>query len=114
MLKLDILIIRRPGTTHEEFVNYWRDTHAPFFASQPIVKRTVRRYVQSRTVTVPAGLPANPYDGIAQLWFDDTAGFLAYIQSPNYQEVIRLDEERFADPTKVQLLFSEETVMIPQ
>jgi hypothetical protein len=39
MLKLDILIVRRPDTTHDQFVEYWRDRHAPFFVSQPIVKK---------------------------------------------------------------------------
>jgi uncharacterized protein (TIGR02118 family) len=113
MLKLDILIVRRPDTTHDQFLEYWRDRHAPFFVSQPIVKKTVRQYVQSQTVAdTPAGIPTAPFDGIAQLWFDDVAGFLEYIQSPNYQDVIRLDEAKFVDPRKVQLLFSEETRII--
>ena len=32
--------------THEQYVAHWRDVHAPLFASQPDVKRYVRRYVQ--------------------------------------------------------------------
>jgi uncharacterized protein (TIGR02118 family) len=114
MLKLDILVVHRPGMTHDEFINYWRDNHAAFFVVQPIVKKTVRRYVQSRPIPIPANLPVNPYDGIAQLWFDDMAGFLEYVQSPNYIEIIRLDEAKFVDLSKVQLLFSEETIMISQ
>ena len=113
MLKLDILIVRRSDMTHEQFLEYWRDRHAAFFASQPIVKKTVRRYVQSRTVPdTPAGTFVAAFDGVAQLWFDDIDGFLEYLQSPNYKDVIRLDEEKFTDPRKVQLLFSEETTII--
>jgi uncharacterized protein (TIGR02118 family) len=113
MLKLDILTVRRPDTTHEQFLVYWRDRHAPFFASQPIVKKTVRRYLQSQTLDeTPPGIPTAPFDGIAQLWFDDVDGFLEYLQSPNYQDVIRLDELKFVDPRKVQFLFSTETSII--
>jgi uncharacterized protein (TIGR02118 family) len=109
MLKLDILIIRRQDFTHRQFLEYWRDRHAPLFVEQPIVQKTVRRYVQSRTLPeTPAGLPSAPFDGIAQLWFDDADGFLEYVQSPNYRDVIRLDEIKFVDPTRVQFLFSEE------
>jgi uncharacterized protein (TIGR02118 family) len=109
MLKLDILIIRRPDLTHQQFLEYWRDHHWPFFVEQSIVKKTVRRYVQSRTLAeTPAGLPSAPFDGIAQLWFDDSAGFLEYLQSANYRDVIRLDENKFVDPTRVQFLFSED------
>jgi hypothetical protein len=52
------------------------------------------------------------FDGVAQLWFDDIDGFLEYLQSPNYKDGIRLDEEKFTDPRKVQLLFSEEKTII--
>jgi uncharacterized protein (TIGR02118 family) len=113
MLKLDILVVRRADMTRRQFVEYWRDRHGPFFASQPIVKKTVRRYVQSRTMTdTPAGLSVGPYDGIAQIWFDDVSGFLEYLHSSNYTGIIRPDEERITDPHKVQFLFSEETPII--
>jgi uncharacterized protein (TIGR02118 family) len=113
LIKLDILAVRRHGMTLEEFVNYWRDEHGPFFVQQPIVKKTVRRYVQSRLLSgLPAALPEPPYDGIVQLWFDDMAGFFEYIQSDNYQQVIKLDEAKFVDHEKVKLVFSEEFELI--
>lgn len=113
MFKLDILIVRRQDMTHQQFLEYWRDRHGAFFTSQPIVKKTVRRYVQSRTVAnAPAGLPVAAYDGIAQIWFDNVDGFLEYLNSANYRDIIRPDEERFADSQRVQFMFSEETPMI--
>ena len=113
MLKLDILIVRNPNMTHDQFLAHWRDRHGPLFSSQPIVKKTVRRYVQSRIVSnPPAGVFLAPFDGIAQIWFDNVAGFLEYLQSSNYNEVIRPDEERFTDPPRVQFMFSEETPII--
>jgi uncharacterized protein (TIGR02118 family) len=113
MLKVDILVRRNPAMTHDQFVAYWRDSHAKLFFSQPIVRKTVRRYLQSRTVAdAPKGLNVADYDGIAQLWFDDMKGFLDYAQSDNYRDVIRIDEEKFTDPKRVELLFSEETSII--
>jgi len=113
MLKLDILIVRNPGMTHDQFLGYWRDRHAALFSSQPIVKKTVRRYVQSRIApNNPAGVFLAPFDGIAQIWFDDVDGFLEYVRSSNYSEIIRPDEERFTDPARVQFMFSEETTII--
>lgn len=113
MLKLDILCVRCPGLTHQQFLDYWRDQHGPFFLRQPIVQQTVRRYVQSRTIAqTPPGFAVAPFDGVAQLWFDDMAGFQTYLRSPNYQDVIRLDEIKFTDPARVQFLFSEETTIM--
>jgi uncharacterized protein (TIGR02118 family) len=113
MLKLDILIVRNPNMTHDQFLSYWRDRHALLFSSQPIVKKTVRRYVQSRIVSnAPQGAFLAPFDGIAQIWYDNVGGFLEYVQSSNYKDVIRPDEERFTDPRRVQFIFSEETPII--
>ena len=53
MLKVDILVRRRPDLTYDQFIAYWRDVHAHLFSSQPVVKQYVRRYVQSRTIANP-------------------------------------------------------------
>jgi EthD domain len=50
MLKVHILSRRRSDMTHEQYVAYWRDVHAPLFASQPDVKRYVRHYLRQLTV----------------------------------------------------------------
>jgi uncharacterized protein (TIGR02118 family) len=113
MLKVDILSVRRPDMTHEQFLKHWRDVHANLFSSQPVVKQHVRRYVQSRTIpTTPDGVSIANVDGIAQIWFDDMAGFHGVFSSQNYRDVIRVDEEKFTDGKKVQFIFSEETPII--
>jgi uncharacterized protein (TIGR02118 family) len=113
VFKLTILGIRRPDMTHDQFVEYWRDHHAPFFKTQPIVKKLVKRYVQSHTIAeTPLGMPTAPFDGMVELWFDNVEAFVEYAQSPNYMDVIRLDENKFVDPTRCQFLFNEEIAMI--
>jgi uncharacterized protein (TIGR02118 family) len=110
MLKVDILVHRRPDLSHEQFVEYWRDVHAQLFSSQPVVKQHVRRYVQSRTIpNPPNGVRLADYDGIAQVWFDDMNGFHGVFSSQNYRDVIKVDEQKFTDPKRVEFLFSEET-----
>ena len=67
MLKVDILVHRRPDLSHEQFVEHWRDVHAQLFSSQPVVKQHVRRYVQSRTIPNPPNtVRLADYDGIAR------------------------------------------------
>ena len=99
--------------THEEYVKHWRDVHAPLFASQPDVKRYVRRYVQCFvTGDRPAGPHPGETDGIVELWFDDIQGFHAFANSPSYLNVIKSVEERFTDPKKCDYFFSEERSII--
>jgi uncharacterized protein (TIGR02118 family) len=113
MLKVDILVYRRPDLTHEQFVEHWQNIHAQLFSSQPVVKQYVRRYIQSRTIPNPPNdVKVADYDGIAQLWFDDIEGFHGVFSSKNYMDVIRVDEQKFIDPKRVEFLFSEETSII--
>jgi len=38
MIKFTILLRRRPDLSHEEFVTYHREKHAPLFMSMPVVQ----------------------------------------------------------------------------
>ncbi len=83
MIKLTFCLRRRPDLSIEEFHHYWRDTHAPLVAARADVLG-IRRYVQVHTADHPGlheafrrrndGAP-EPYDGVAELWFDDLAAF---------------------------------------
>ena len=113
MLKVHILMRRRSDMTHDQCVAYWRDVHAPLFASQPDVTRYVRRYVQCLiTGDRPAGPNLGDTDGIVELWFDNIDGFNAFADSPSYLNVIKQDEEKFTDPKKCEYFFSEERTII--
>jgi uncharacterized protein (TIGR02118 family) len=99
--------------THEQYVEHWRDRHAPLFASQPDTKRYVRRDIQSGvTGDRPAGMTLGEVDGIVQLWFDDMAGFDAFANSPSYRDVVQPDEERFTDPKRCEYFFTTEHPII--
>lgn len=73
MLKMIALLTRKQGLSHDAFVRYWVEVHAPLAHGVP----ELRRYVQSHIVgeqTRP-DIPTTEVavDGIAELWFDDRA-----------------------------------------
>ena len=114
MIKMTILLRRKPEMSHEEFVAYHRNQHAPLFSALPEVEQHVRRYVQCHATgeTLP-GLPDNHIDGSTELWFDDLADIAGVFQSPNYMATIRPDEEKFLDLHACEFLVGTEYEAIP-
>ena len=109
MTKFTILLKRRSDYTHEQFVEYHKTKHAPLFSSVPIVKATVRRYVQQHALPVELpGLPPAKYDGITELWFDDVEGIAKLFGDPEYMAIIRPDEGKFLDLQGCDFLVSQE------
>ena len=112
MIKFTIVLRRHPSLTHEAFVAYHRDRHAPLFTALPEVRRHVRRYVQCHGIDAPLpGLPDSRIDGTTELWFDDRAGLAGVFGSAAYLETIRPDEERFLDLHGCEFLVAEERVV---
>ncbi len=113
MIKFTILLRRNPSMSHDEFVDYHREKHAPLFSALPEVREHVRRYVQSHKVpaAIP-GLPPMTFDGITELWFDDAAGLEAVFLSDRYMETIRPDEAKFLDLHGCEFVLSTESVVI--
>ena len=112
MIKFTILLVRKPELTHAEFVRHHKEVHAALFTSIPVVRRTVRRYVQQHAV--PADLPGLPpprFDGITELWFDDADALARCFSDPEYLERIRPDEASFLDLHACEFVVSEETVV---
>ncbi len=114
MIKFSILLRRRPGTTHQEFVDYHRTNHAPLFMSLPVVQQHVRRYAQQHTIdaTMP-GLPPTTIDGITELWFDDVDSIAAVFTADSYLETIRPDEAKFLDLEHCEFIVSDEHPVFP-
>ena len=107
MIKMTILLRRKPEMSHDEFVAYHRNQHAPLFSS-------LQEVVQCHaTGDVLPGLPDNHIDGSTELWFDDLAGIAGVFQSPNYMAAIRPDEEKFLDLHACEFLLAIENEVIP-
>src|SRR6516164_10602127 len=109
MVKLIVCAKRKSGITHEEFGRYWRERHGPLVKSVPDFIRHVRKYVQCHIVSSSAPLgAAADYDGVAELWFDNLEELNRAFSEPQYLEVIRPDELKFADLAHCASLVTEE------
>jgi len=107
VIKLTALLPRHPSMSHAEFVAYHKEVHAPLLLSDPFARRLVRRYEQCHSL--PAQIPGlpqppQPFDGIAELLFDDIAAVESFYTDPHYFEVIQPDEARFIDVARAQVL----------
>ena len=113
MIKSTILLRRKPSMTHDDFVAYHRERHAPLFCALPAVRQHVRRYVQCHAVaaSVPS-LPPMMFDGMTELWFDDVAGLEAVFTSESYMQTIRPDEAQFLDLQACEFVLSTEAIFI--
>ncbi|MDX2378369.1 MAG: EthD domain-containing protein [Acidimicrobiia bacterium] len=121
MIKLVFCLRRKPGMTREEFQRYWRDQHAPLVAERAEVLG-IKRYVQVHTADLPdvhealqarnGGSP-EPFDGVAELWFDSTEVF-ASGDPARVQAVTDLldDERRFIDLPNSPMWLAEEHLVV--
>jgi uncharacterized protein (TIGR02118 family) len=111
MIKMTMLLARKPGTTPDHFKDYWVNHHLGVIMSIPEAKRYTRRYVQQyNTYSGPDHTKVLPYDGVAEAWFDSVEDALALITSANWLSIVRKDEPNFIDPGKSQVMLSEEKV----
>jgi uncharacterized protein (TIGR02118 family) len=121
VIKLTFCLRRLPHLSREEFQRYWRESHAPLVrAAAPALR--VRRYVQSHTLphalneTLRRGRGTpEPYDGVAELWWDSVEDLAAAGATPEGREAGRRlveDERRFIDLAGSPLWVSEEHVVV--
>ena len=107
MIKLLAVLHKRPDMSRDEFVRYWREVHAPLAEGM----EGVRRYVINPTLEAfGPGVP--PFDGVAELWFDDAAAARAAFASPVGIATTQ-DVAKFAQPEKTQIVIAEEITIIP-
>lgn len=122
MIKLTFAVRRRTDIDPAEFHSYWRDQHGPLVRSlQPALG--IRRYVQTHRLETPLNdvLRASrsalePFDGVAELWWDDLDALVAATSSPEGSAAARTlleDEARFIDLEHSALWLGEEIEIIP-
>jgi uncharacterized protein (TIGR02118 family) len=114
MIKVSVLLKRKPGMSSAEFHRYWKEVHGPLLRSVPEVMRYVRRYVQCHSIAETfSGTPgtASPFDGIAEMWGDSIDDVRRALAEPRYLEVIRTDEEKFLDLPNCVFMVTEEVPM---
>jgi uncharacterized protein (TIGR02118 family) len=103
VVKVITFIKRKAGMPVDEFQRYWRARHPAVVARLP----GVRRYVQSHTDPSAYRMGEPIYDGIAEVWADDTDALRAMTRSRDYAAV-QADEARFIDRSAMEYLVTEE------
>jgi uncharacterized protein (TIGR02118 family) len=120
MIKLTFALVRRPHLTREAFQAYWFDHHAPLVAGVREVLG-IRRYVQMHSLPDELSAPLRasrnapePYDGVAQLWYDSLDNLARRLEDPAAREAGRMlleDEKLFIDHARSPLWWGEEKVI---
>lgn len=121
MLKVVYCLRRLPELSHNQFLDYWRNVHAPLVRGHQRVLR-IARYVQFhsdlRSLTQKwHGFRGSPvrYDGVAEIWYDSREALETLWQDPDAREASRLlfeDEQRFVDSFRSPVWCGEERTVI--
>jgi len=106
MVKAVSFFKRKAGMPVEEFQAYWLRDHPAVVVRLP----GVRRYVQSHTLLAGYRKGEPIYDGIAELWFEDTQAMAALRGTKEIAEV-EADEAVFIDRGTMRLILAEEHVI---
>jgi len=110
VVTLHAFLVRRPDLSHEEFLEHWRDRHAPLIRDTPELARHLVRYEQH--ARIPGGRGGTPgYDGVAVQVYRDWDGFAAMLDEPA-AEAMAADEGRFLDRERLVVVFSEDVEVV--
>jgi len=107
MVKVLTFLKRKAGMSVEDFQRYWLTRHPAVVVRLP----GVRRYVQSHTLPSAYRKGEPVYDGIAEVWADDTDALRAMTRSPENAGV-QADEANFIDRATMGILVTEERVIV--
>ena len=109
MIKFVMCLRRHSDMTREQFQEYWKNNHGPFFMKNADTMRA-KKYVQSLTIETPLNeglrnsrgmLPE--YDGVAEVWFESEEDLMEAMSSPEGQKLsaaLLEDEGNFIDHEK--------------
>ena len=121
MIKLVYCLRRKPHLSSQQFRDYWLNVHGPIVRGYaPLLN--IRRYVQhhpayeaiNEAMRKSRGAP-EPYDGLAEIWFDSLEAMQAPAGSPEARaamRAVREDEAKFIDQARSPAWLGEEHEML--
>jgi uncharacterized protein (TIGR02118 family) len=122
VIKLTFAVRRRTDIDTAEFHRYWRDQHGPLVHSLQSALG-IRRYVQTHRMETPfnevlqvSRSALAPFDGVAELWWDDLDALVAASSSLEGSAAGRTlleDETKFIDLERSSLWLGQEIEIIP-
>lgn len=122
MIKLVYCLRRVPSKSREEFQKYWREHHAPL-VKERAEALGIKRYVQVHTIDSgfdvalrgSRGSEEEPYDGVAELWWESTgslAGSTASEEGRKASRELLEDEANFIDFSRSVIFVAEENPVV--
>jgi uncharacterized protein (TIGR02118 family) len=111
MYKVFAYLTRRPGTTREEFIDYYENHHVPLVLS---LASTPRVYKRNYVIRGDAGGPGSPagdgdFDVVTEIVWDDRAGFEEWMALQSVPAIAE-DEAKFLDRSKTRAHVIDERV----
>ncbi len=103
---------RKPGLTHEQFSDHWRNVHGPLIRNHPDVSKFIKRYVQHH-IAPGQGFPSTApldYDGFSEAWFESVEARQQMHAHPFFSQTVVADEHQFIDMTQTRVLMFDTQV----
>jgi uncharacterized protein (TIGR02118 family) len=105
MVKVISVFKRKPVMTMDEFSQYWRTTHAGIVAKIP----GILSYYQAQTIDSAYRNGEPPYDGMAEITYEDTAAMHRAAQTTEASAGLE-DDNNFLDMNTFAALLTEEVM----
>lgn len=105
------MLKRRPGLSHQDFLDHWHGVHGPLIANSEIAS-LVQRYEQH-----PASWPMDPngpepeWDGVTIQEYATVEDFWAQVHLPDFAEV-QADMEEFLDTGQMPWILLDEARVV--
>lgn len=120
MIKLLFFVTRKPGSTAEEFHEYWGNRHAVLVSGHAKTFGIVK-YHQSHATTDSRNEPNDVfpqrYDGVAEIWFESQQDLESWFKNDTPETIaagkeIRNDERKFVDRSNSPYMIAEDRPII--
>ncbi len=112
MIKTIALLKRKSGLSHEQFVEYYENRHAPFIRSMlPGIVEYRRNYLDPDGAHVSPGAAPVDFDVITEIWFADRAAYdeaMAVLARPDNWAALVADEGNLFDRDKTRMFVVRE------
>ena len=107
MFKLIIMARRKPGTSMDEFRDYYEKRHAVLVRKiTPMMRRYRRNYLTPLESALAAGEGA-PFDCVTEAWFDSEGDFQRSLQSlvadTDKTTALAKDEQNLFDRSTIRI-----------
>ncbi|MGD0780799.1 MAG: EthD domain-containing protein [Dehalococcoidales bacterium] len=108
MIKVIVVVKRKPGISREEFYKYWKEVHGPLVAKHI---PGLRKYIQNHFIEVPGYEYEG--DGIIETWYDSVESYLKSMEFSKNKESRPLLEDwaKIADMSPPKMWIVEEHVI---